>query len=180
MRLFFALPLPRWIQDQLARFQAQARLTGAAGSWPDPQGLHVTLVFLGEVEDGAIPALLDTARQAAAGHGVFPLKTTRLGGFPKNGAARVLWLGLEEQPRLRALVEALRRGLQASGVPFDVKPFQAHLTLARLKGPRNVACFQEPPPAMVFEAGEVVLYRSVQTPAGSRYLVVGRVPLDAG
>ena len=180
MRLFFALPLPEWIQDELARFQVQARRTGVVGSWPDPQGLHVTLVFLGEVDDTAIPTLLDTARQAAAGHGVFPLQTTRLGGFPKSGAARVLWLGLEAQPRLRALVEALRRGLQASGVSFDAKPFQAHLTVARFKGPRNVASFQEPLPAMTFEVRAVVLYRSVRTPSGSRYLAVGAVPLGTG
>jgi 2'-5' RNA ligase len=176
VRVFFALPLPEWIQAELAGFQARARRMVAAGSWPAPQGLHVTLVFLGEVEQSAVPALLAAARKVAAGQTVFTLKTARLGGFPKHDSARVLWLGLEEQPSLRVLVERLRRELQVSEVPFDARPFQAHLTVARFKVAQAVTGFQEPPPAMAFEAGELVLYQSVQTPSGSRYLALGRVP----
>lgn len=180
MRLFFAIPLPERLKDELARFQSQARHSFVAASWPNPQGLHLTLAFLGEREGSTIPVLMDLVLRVVAGHHAFPLKTTHLGGFPKDRSARVLWLGLEEQPTLWLLAEDLRRGLGAAGMAFDDKPFNAHLTVARFKVPQNVARFQAPLTPMVFEARELVLYQSIQTPSGSRYVSVGSASLEPG
>lgn len=180
MRLFFAIPLPLRLKDELARFQARARHAGVAASWPDPQGLHLTLAFLGEQDESSVPAMLDMALQVATGHSAFPLRTFHLGGFPKDSAARVLWLGVEEQPALPLLAEDLRRGLRVAALTFDDKPFKAHLTVARFKTAQDVARFQEPPSPMAFEAQELVLLQSVLTPSGSRYVSAGSAPLGMG
>jgi 2'-5' RNA ligase len=178
MRLFFALPLPGQVQDALASFQSQAKAAGATASWPDPRGLHVTLAFLGEVEEARVPGMLAIARHVAGQHTTFPLQTSRLGGFPKDHAARVLWLGLEAQLALPPLVETLRLDLRAAGANFDDKPFRAHLTLARFKVPRDLARFPGLPPLpMAFEAQELVLYQSVQTSSTTRYVPLGTAPL---
>lgn len=177
MRAFFAIPLPEPLKDELARLQGRIRQSGVAASWPDPQGLHLTLAFLGEVEAASVSMLLDTALRNTAGHTAFTLRTSRLGGFPKDGSARVMWLGLEEQPALSRLAEDLRRGFRAAGIPFDDRPFKAHLTLARFKAPQDLARFVVLPSPTAFEASELVLYQSVQTSAGSRYVVLGSAPL---
>lgn len=177
MRLFFAIPLPAALRAELAAFQAEARQAGLRASWPDPRGLHLTLAFLGEQDADRVPALLAVAEKALAGHGAFPLATDRLGGFPKEGAARVLWLGLAAQPRLEALAEDLRRGLAEAGVAFDAKPFKAHLTLARPRAPQAVARFGASPRPMAFTAEEVVLFQSLPEQGGHRYLPLGRILL---
>jgi len=142
--------------------------------------LHLTLAFLGEQGPSEIPALMALALQVVAGHSAFWLRTSQLGGFPNARAARVLWLGLEEEPKLLALVQDLRGGLRAAGVAFDAKPFKAHLTLARFKAPQSMAALEEPPAPWTFEAREVVLFQSVQTTSGSRYVAQGRAPLGKG
>lgn len=177
MRLFFAIPLPEGLKDDLAAFQACAKRAGIIASWPDPAGLHLTLAFLGEQEEAAVAGLMEVALRVAAHHPAFPLRTSRLGGFPKDRSARVLWMGLEEQPELSVLNEELRSDLRAAGMAFDEKPFKAHLTLARFKTPTDVARLQEPPAPRGFEARALVLYRSVPTPAGTRYVAQGNAPL---
>ena len=180
MRLFFAIPLPMCLKDELAHFQARARQAGVAAYWPDPEGLHLTLAFLGERDDSSVPRLLDVALRVTTRHAAFPLKTSQLGGFPKDRAARLLWLGLEEQPALPVLVEDLRRGLRGAKMTFDDKPFKAHLTVARLKPSQDVARFQETPSPMAFEVRELQLFQSVPTPSGSWYESVGSVHLGLG
>ena len=180
MRLFFAIPLPERLQDELARFQTRTRLCEGKVSWVSPGGLHLTLAFLGEQDGSRVPVLFEVALRAASRHPVFPLKTSHLGGFPKDRSARVLWLGLDEQPGLSLLAEDLRKGLRETGISIDEKPFNAHLTLARCKAPQNVAQFGEPPAPMAFEARGLVLFQSVQTPSGSRYLALGTAPLRVG
>ena len=177
MRLFFAIPLPETLQNELAAFQARNREAEGAASWPDPRALHLTLAFLGEQEPTRVPGLLVTAGSAVAGHGPFELTTSGLGGFPRDGSARVLWLGLEAQPRLSALALALRGGLAAAGIVFDNKPFKAHLTLARFRIARSITRFGTPPGPIAFTAGEVVLYQSLPLHGGHRYLPLGRVTL---
>jgi len=174
VRLFFAIPLPERVQVELARFQSAARASGVEGSWPDPGGLHLTLAFLGEQDAALIPELLSTAARIAAGHAAFPLRMERLGGFPKDGSARVLWLGLADQPALGALAEALRNALRRAAVPFDEKPFRAHVTLARFRKPRDVRRLEPVGEGLVFEVRDLVLFQSLQTPAGQRYVALGR------
>jgi len=180
MRLFFAIPLPAKVQEALASVQQQVKTAVGGGSWPDPQGLHLTLAFLGEQEVARVPALVELALRVVAGHSVFWLRTSHLGGFPSARAARVLWLGLDEEPRLLALAQDLRGGLRAEGVAFDVKPFKAHLTLARFKAPQVVGMFEEPPAPLAFEAREVVLFQSVQTTFGARYVTLGKAEFGRG
>lgn len=180
MRLFFAIPLPAGVQEALAGVQQQLKSAVGGGSWPDPQGLHLTLAFLGEQDVARVPALVASALRVAAGHSTFWLRTSHLGWFPSARAARVLWLGLEEEPRLLALAQDLRGGLRAEGVAFDAKPFKAHLTLARFRAPQAVAALEDPSAPWAFEAREVVLFQSVQTPSGSHYVALGKAEFGRG
>jgi RNA 2',3'-cyclic 3'-phosphodiesterase len=176
MRLFFAVPIPETLKRILEQFQERSRSMDRSASWPKPDGLHITLAFLGEQEALLVPTLLDIARSTGSKREAFPLSTSRLGGFPKNGAARVLWLGFAEEPRLFALAEDLRKRLKVAGIAFDEKPFKAHLTLARFKSPREIAVFGETPPPSIFEVKELVLFQSQSTSSGSRYIPLGNAP----
>lgn len=177
MRLFFALPLPEELKVRLADFQRRAKALGLTASWPDPQGLHLTLAFLGETEQARIPLLLEVARHHAAGHAPFALQTAGLGGFPSDHRARILWLGLEEEPRLAGLCADLRQGLKGAGQAFDEKPFRPHLTLARFKAATEIRGLGAGPGSFPFEVRELVLFQSVATPGGARYRGIGAASL---
>lgn len=156
LRLFLGLPLPPEPGEALGRWQR-----GHPGSegWSLPEGLHLTLAFLGERAAEALPILEACATEVAGRHKAFGLCTTELGGFPTVRAARVLWLGLEPTPALESLAADLRGALAANGEVFAPKPFRPHLTLARFRRARPVTGFAAPAP-MGFTADRLVLFES--------------------
>jgi 2'-5' RNA ligase len=157
LRLFFALPLPDEVRGALGRWQRGQG--GSARDWCQPEGLHLTLAYLGARDPDALPLLDDLGRRSASRHGPFRLQTAGLGGFPSGKAARVLWLGLAPCPALEALVADLRSALEAASEPFDAKPFCPHLTLARFRRPLPIEGLLAPAP-MVLEADRLVLFES--------------------
>jgi 2'-5' RNA ligase len=169
LRLFFALPLPPGLGEALERWRPAL----PHAPWARPEGLHVTLAFLGERPVEALAALERIASSVAAGHRAFGLRTAGLGGFPTCERARVLWLGLEPSPALDGLAGDLRRALAAGGEAFDAKPFRAHITLARFRQPLPLAAFGDPAPA-AFAADRLVLFESgpqgSYTPLGTWHL----------
>jgi 2'-5' RNA ligase len=138
---------------------AWQRGQATAVRWCKPEGLHLTLAFLGERTAAALRGLELCAEAVAGRHRAFGLRTAGLGGFPRGEAARVLWLGLGPEPRLDALVADLRRTLAAAGEAFDPKPFRAHLTLARFRQSTDLLSFEGPPPSP-FPAARLVLFES--------------------
>lgn len=133
MRLFFSLPLPPDVRERLRGPLERARaISGRTLSFGNPAQLHFTLAFLGE-QDGAA---LERARAAAAAvkHEPFELHIAGAGAFPSLSRPRVVWLGLRQgASEMTELARALRAELLRCAIPFDEKPFRAHLTVARLK-----------------------------------------------
>lgn len=125
--------------------QARAYLVRAIGRlgralppvrWVDPAGIHLTLAFLGELDEARLPAVdvaVDIAAQAAR---PFTLEVAGLGTFGPPFAPHVVWAGVGgDLRRLRELHATLAVALEAQGFARDVRPFSPHLTLARLRDP---------------------------------------------
>lgn len=140
-----------------------------------PDTLHLTLVFVGEVEN----ALLTPMREAASRVVVpsFEMVLDRLDCWRRNHIAHV---GLTQTPAaLRALVDALGAALRTAGIPFDARPFKAHVTLLR-----KADCMQfggqneNPAPEPIrWSARDFVLVRSSLRPEGARYERLAGWPL---
>lgn len=156
LRIFFGLALPPDLQETLGRWQ---RGYGDLGGWSQPDGLHLTLAFLGERSQESLPAVEAVATTVAGRHGACRLHTSTLGGFPGGKATRLLFLGLEPSAALDALVADLRGALVATGETFDPKPFHPHLTLARFRRAHPLATFTPPPPTG-FAVEQLVLFES--------------------
>ena len=176
--LFFALAAPDEVRVLADRLQDEVRRTIGPARFPALEGLHLTLAYLGRMDPVQVPALLAMAGAAARQGGGFPLRTAGTGGFPRPGRARILWLDFDPQPALGALAERLRAALRAGRVGFDDKPFLPHLTLARFREPvdlgRVVLAAPEP---CTFTVRELGLFQSVPGPEGTRYQLLGSVPL---
>ncbi|MBG6093432.1 RNA 2',3'-cyclic phosphodiesterase [Actinomadura viridis] len=148
MRLFVALVPPPYVLDELEDFLAPYRSGPPEGlRWVGREQLHVTLTFLGEVDERTFERLLPRLQRAVARHRRLTLSLAGAGAFPGNGAhARVLWSGLygdrRELARLAASTSAAGRRL---GVPpGKSRAFRPHLTLARCRVPVDVRPLLEP------------------------------------
>jgi len=173
--LFFALSVPDPVRALAGRLQDEARRAFGPARYPELEGLHITLAFLGRTDPGRAADLLALAARAA-GPG-FALQTAGTGGFPRPGRARILWLGFGSQPALGSLAERLRAALKAGGAAFDDKPFALHLTLARFREPVDLgrAAFTAQAP-LAFEVRGLELFQSVPGPRGNSYRPLGGVP----
>ncbi len=130
-RCFIAVPLDDVIVSALSASVAAWRRDAPDGlRWADPDGWHLTLAFLGDVDADRVPEIAETVRATAAAHGPTAVPTARLGAFPRPSSARVLWYGVADADGLLArLADALAANLELP----TAEPFRAHITLARAR-----------------------------------------------
>ena len=190
MRLFVALPLPGDLIRALARVREALRSDGeAAGArFTRPEGIHLTLRFLGETEAGRLEEVATAFAAAVAGTGALSLRASGIGFFPDPRRPRVIWVGVEgEDARLQAL--ALRCEEEARRLCFapEARPFRPHLTLARVEGrsagqgshERLVAAAArlDTRELASWLAATACLFESVLRPGGALYTVRRELPL---
>jgi RNA 2',3'-cyclic 3'-phosphodiesterase len=191
MRLFVGIHLPDSVKRSAAGVAGhlRSRMLRAAPSaslrWIDPENLHLTLWFLGEVSESRADSLVKTFgtpfRVAR-----FTLAFRGAGIFPETGPPRTVWLGLESgRESLLALHEQLGARLIPQGFEPERRAYSPHLTVARVKeaGRQDARALRAVVAKTVADAGEcladaVTLFRSRPSSQGSRYESVLRVPLE--
>jgi 2'-5' RNA ligase len=164
VRLFFALRPDEGVRAQLAHWSRE--LHAVCGGRPTRgENLHLTLAFLGNVEDARAAEVGRAADEVAPRAATLVLDTP--GCWKHN---RIAWAGASAVPgELNAMVVELRNALTRSGIAFDAKPFASHVTLLRdAREPRTM-------PALApidWRLDGFALVRSVTLPRGSRYEVL--------
>ena len=137
MRLFVAVNLPEEINTRLGAVQDQLRAAQADVSWVRPGNVHLTLKFLGETEAGRLERIRVALGETARGHTPFAFDLTGAGSFGGR-APRVVWVGVERGAEpLTRLAEGVEVAMAALGFPREKRAFTAHLTLGRVRSPRN-------------------------------------------
>ena len=131
MRLFLAIELPDDLKKMLGRLRAD--IPGAR--WVPAEQIHLTLAFLGEVEQETAERL--AVELARIHEPAFELTFSGVGCFPNRTRPRVLWIGLEPEPRLEYLAAKVHETVLSCGIPQEERPFSPHITLARLKFPAS-------------------------------------------
>jgi len=182
VRLFIALPLPTEVAT------AAAGLTPALpGLRPvKPELLHVTLAFIGRIPDERLAEVIAATRAAAAARSPFDVSLAVAGRFPESGRPHVVWIGMTDGAAESAeLAAAVRRELGARELPFDDKPFRAHVTLARVRDDvdrpeaRDIASAAAKLTfaPLRWTAREVIPFESVLSPKGPKYTARATVRL---
>jgi 2'-5' RNA ligase len=180
MRAFIAIELEDHVRAALARVQDEAPVSGRGVRWVKPESLHLTLKFLGAVEDARVERVTGAMRAAVASAAAFELTARGVGCFPNARSPRVLWAGLADQPALLALAERIERECRALGFPAEDRPFRSHITLARIDGRVSLDRTQLAPdrPFGSWRVLRVVLMESQLSPGGSRYTVRDEAALE--
>ncbi len=171
-RTFVALLIPdAWIAylRDVAR-ALQAKTSGF--SWVKPENIHLTVRFLGDLDDAGVTRVRESVRRSAGGLSAPMARLGRLGAFPRMDRPRVLWVGLSQgEKEVEAIAARVNGGLERDGFgPID-KPFRAHLTVARARdrasAPDESAALPEPPPASPLD--RLAVMKSELHPSGARY-----------
>lgn len=191
IRAFVAVDLPEELRIRLGELidRLSARIGRGTVRWVRPQGIHLTLKFLGDVGAARTEEIAGAVRSVTERHRPFQVEVGGVGCFPGPGRPRVLWVGVKEPAgalaKLQGEVEA---GLAALGFPREDRPFSPHLTLARVRreaSPVEAAkagAFVAGLPSEILgevEVGRVTLFRSELRPAGPVYTALAVANLGA-
>jgi 2'-5' RNA ligase len=136
IRTFIAVDLGKELRSRCIDMQETLARSGANVKWVEPENLHITLLFLGEVEDRDVPAVCRTVALVAGRHESFTLGVESVGCFPNPRRPRVVWAGIGEgKEELVALHDALEPPLQELGCyRREERQFTPHATLGRVQG----------------------------------------------
>jgi 2'-5' RNA ligase len=176
MRLFFAIELGDALQDRLDRETAALRDEAPDLSWTTREKRHLTLKFLGDVADDAEPRLIDATERVVAAARPMEMSVREVGAFPNFRRARVVWIGVEQEPRLELLHHDLERACEDVGFEVEGRPFRPHITLARVRTPLSVERARSLARVArsvrlqaVEQVNRITLYESTMAPSGAHY-----------
>jgi 2'-5' RNA ligase len=188
LRTFIAVDLGPTIRERCVALQDILARTGTDVKWVETENLHVTLLFLGEVDERTVSDLCRTVSDTCAGREAFALSVEGVGCFPNPRRPRTIWVGCGQgSAELVALHDALEPPLLELGCyRREERQYTPHITLGRVKSDRPTdklaAALQKYATWQggVIDVREVLVLSSQLTPQGPIYSVLSRGKLKAG
>jgi 2'-5' RNA ligase len=188
IRAFIAIDIPDDVRATIQ--EAQTRLKqmnfGVKISWTKVANLHLTLQFLGNIEEGVVDRLKSALPLIAAQHQPFDVSVRGGGAFPDERCPRVVWVGCDDSGhRLKALALAVHDAMQPFGFTHEHRGFSAHLTLGRIKSPRSDAALTRAINSLkditfgTLRVEAIHLFESQLHPEGSIYTKLSSHALEA-
>ncbi|MFC1998198.1 RNA 2',3'-cyclic phosphodiesterase [Chloroflexota bacterium] len=188
IRTFIAIELPPDVKATLADLHTNLSAgKDASAKWVNPNSIHLTLKFLGNINPEAIPQITDAMTKSAKNVKPFSLQLNEIGAFPNARSPRVVWVGLKGDTEiLSELQKHLERSLDAVGFPPENRAFSPHLTLGRvhngIRSNQRQALSERLSTAKLkakqtFHINSIELMKSELTPKGAIYTKLAAVNL---
>ncbi len=134
MRGFIAIEVPADVRSKLAEIQERLKQSGAEVRWVAPENIHLTLKFMGSVDEELIDDITAVMKKSVAGSTAWTAEVKGVGSFPSARKPRVVWVGVaDEDGKLQEVHRKLDRGLRRLAVPEESRRYHPHLTLGRVK-----------------------------------------------
>ncbi len=187
-RTFIALELDESLQRYLGEIIRRMAQELPGLRWVDPAGIHLTLAFLGELNDQQLAEATRAAELSAQSIPSFEYRLSHPGIFGSPRQPRVIWIGVEEPSgNLQLLHHQLNLELAQCEFEIDTRPFSPHLTLARIKAPlkpeelqrlqRLLAVQDRQPHSPLVRVRYLSVMKSELMRTGARYTSLRDVPL---
>lgn len=173
MRSFIGIPLPGTAVNTIGPVLTAGKKTINSVKWVKPENIHITLLFLGEIEFGEGEAIKKIVGNGLSGFKPFHVTVKGIGGFPSLNAPRVLYLPVTEGTEQCSSLYAAVSKLCAPFVKKEKRKFTPHCTIGRIrKGKKcttaDISALPDYPPTS-FTVGEIIMYQSVLQPDGPVY-----------
>jgi 2'-5' RNA ligase len=188
IRTFIAVEIDAAIRRAAAKLIEQLRSAGADVKWVEPENLHLTLKFLGDLGPDGVARVCRAVQQATACVPPFEIEIRGAGAFPNVHRPQTIWLGASDgDEQMAELAEQVESALEPFGFRRETRRFRTHLTIGRVRrnGGRIAGLGSALAEQAGYEAGrmpveEVVVFSSELTRAGPIYEAMGRAPLGGG
>jgi 2'-5' RNA ligase len=184
-RLFVAVDLGAAVRRALDELERELKPLARDVRWVAPENAHLTLAFLGSMEEALVPELAKALGEVAAGAAPLQLRLQGGGAFGSSRKPRVLWVGVEgDVARLQALHERTGAALQPFGYQPEAREYRPHLTLARARDPRGDQDLARCAEALTGRSlgaariDRVILFRSQPGPGRSKYTPMAEPALE--
>ena len=133
IRSFVALELSDEVREHLVALLQRLHRTGAAVKWVEPENLHLTLKFLGEVPEERVELIAEALKSVAQATEPFSFTVKGVGGFPDLRRPRVLWVGVEAVQPLLRLQQLVEKSMERLGFAPEGRAYHPHITIGRVK-----------------------------------------------
>lgn len=171
-RFFVALKLPGSVRDEITSLRKQAYSGKEFFRWEKSDKLHLTLRFIGEIEDDRVESIQKELKFMEE-YSVFECNFTKFGFFFNHGVPKILWMGLHTSEKIFTLANELNFRLEKFSIPVEKRKFKSHITLLRLKGNPGenfINGFENfNVPQKLFTCDSIALMKSDLRPGGSVY-----------
>ena len=178
MRTFIAIELPNEIKNSLSRLQEELKASQADVKWVKPENIHLTLKFLGEIDDKKLEKITKIIFDIAKEKNKFQIRISSLGTFPKIDFPRVIWVGVDiGDKETKGIAEELEEKIAKIGIPKEDRPFSSHITIGRTRSSLNRENLvrdlknkaELSGEKLEFYATSITLFQSTLTPHGPIY-----------
>jgi len=187
IRTFIAIALPDEIHRNLAEFQNSLKKHQADVSWVNPENIHLTLQFLGEIHPNLVDKVGNCLEEVVPTQLSFAFEVAGTGVFPNPKRARVLWIGVTQgKEQVNLLQSTIEKSLRILNLPTENRAFHPHLTLGRVRSPKNLDAvvsdlLNQPKLSLgTVTVTQVTLFSSKLSPAGAIYTLLKQFPLKSG
>jgi 2'-5' RNA ligase len=176
IRSFIAIELSPPLRHHIEKIQNELRSTTADVRWVRSEGIHLTLKFLGAIDDQRIDEIGDSIEECLADKSIFTVTVGSLGAFPNREHPKVIWLGIEDECGvLRKVHQTIDTRLTSLGFTAEKRTFSPHLTLGRIKSPKGRKTVSQRLATMgkcecgTLDVKEIILFKSDLKPSGAVY-----------
>lgn len=180
MRTFIAIDLSNETKEKLKLIQAELKRSDADVKWVDPENIHLTLKFLGEITEEQAGRIKETLNKIASNLKPFEITLSGIGAFPKLDYPRVIWVGIEKgKKETEEIAKRTEDELEKLGIEKEERAFTAHLTIGRVRSGRNKDALKDRVNSLNLQpttyhllptnVNAIYLYQSTLTPKGPTY-----------
>ncbi len=184
MRCFIAIPLSSDTHQELSKIQSRLKETEADVGWVKSDNIHLTLKFLGDVEEEKTKIICKKLREMVNQFTSFETDMGKLGTFPSLSNPRVIWIGLSKNAdRIIKLQQRIEEVTEPLGFEKETRPFHPHLTLGRVRGKKNIQKLVEKlkslplPQFKPITVDRIILFQSILKPTGAEYTALDEFKL---
>jgi len=176
LRTFIAIEIDPTHKQKLLHLISTLKSSNSDVKWVTEHQMHLTLKFLGNIEETKVQEISDALTSIANSTREFTITLSNIGTFPNVKRPRVIWIGIDKgKNELKLLAGQIETELEKLGFPKETRDFKSHLTLGRVRSPKNLKNLTKLLTEVSFQSesaikiNKLILFQSTLTPKGAIY-----------